>query len=90
LAELAGDVELVSLLADARTAIEHPGREHAGARLFRAVSRHPDRQLAGDVERALARITAELGFATVAIFRARATVTHALRALELLELQLRR
>jgi len=82
------DAAIRQLLADARAAIQGGGSKGAGERLFSVVAAHADYDVSTGVQRALTQVVADLGFADVAIFRARATATHAVRAIELLEASL--
>ena len=82
-----GDAELERLLTSARAAVTHGGSRCAD-RLFAVVVTDATSEASCRLHRALTHIVAELGFAGVSIFRARATAAHAARALELLESRL--
>jgi len=83
------DSVMLQLLTEARAAVQRGGSKGAGERLFAAVAAHADEESSSRAHHVLTQLVAELGFADVAIFRARATATHAMRTLELLELHLR-
>jgi hypothetical protein len=83
------DAAVQQLLTEGRAAVQRGGSQGVGERLFNAVFAHADRQASDRAHRALTQIVSDLGFADVTSFKARATTPHALRAIELLEQNLR-